>query len=220
MSWSHSHVWPLKIRQDCLAAVVSLGGARGHSFAPGSPCQGSSARKRSTNNIWLWKLEECIAEWDGGWLELLLKGLHRDLSLMDSLALNSSTGESAQKVPGTYKKELHSLASGIWLEGQLSPRQKCHRIHVPLLSPCSSHHTDAGCWLSINPVNTDCPALMIPWGSTPPCLWVHPSSFLEAFPYKQFVLAYAGDSLKISQRFTIPKQVVSDLSMPHTSPLA
>lgn len=59
--------------------------------------------------------------------------LHRDLSLIDSLTLNSSTGEAAQKVPGTYKKELHGLASGRWLEGQLSPRQKCGRVNCSFI---------------------------------------------------------------------------------------
>lgn len=65
--------------------------------------------------------------WEGGWnprrsLKGPTRGLTTTCASMGSLALSSSTGAAAQKVPGTHREELSCLASGEGLKGQLISR--------------------------------------------------------------------------------------------------
>ena len=95
-----------KIRRDISTAEVPTE-ERG---AP-APRHASQPRKGSSHNFSLWKPKRIVAEWDKGLLEsqaFLLKGYTQTYLMTNSLALSSSTGAAAQKVPGTYSEELVS----------------------------------------------------------------------------------------------------------------
>lgn len=57
MDWCHTHMCQLSIGRDISAAEVPPWGAKGPSSILGSPAHNPCMRKKTPQNIWLWKSE-------------------------------------------------------------------------------------------------------------------------------------------------------------------
>lgn len=97
-SWSHSHVWQIKLRRGILAAEVPRG-ARGPSPTPaspaGAPVPGRGALAASgCENQRGFRLGETEAAVDPG---ISVKGLHRDSDSLPGAPLGSGVGMAPQE---------------------------------------------------------------------------------------------------------------------------
>ena len=120
-----STVWWLKIGRNISSRDFPR---RGRSPSPNgaTQCRDPVLGKKSLHNFWQQKREDTVTKWKKlpESAASLLKGPCMDLltDRLDSLALKSTTEAAPWKAPGTYGQKLYGLASGLVLEGQLSPR--------------------------------------------------------------------------------------------------
>ena len=119
---------------------------------------------------------------------------------LDSLPLSSS-----MEVAETYGKELNCLASGLELEGLLSPRQKCWQRPLFLWWVFPTQSQQAG---TISESPSTClilfaPPWWFPGALTHPKFFGPPKLFSVAFLYIWLVLAHASDFTKLSPTISI-----------------
>lgn len=99
MGWSFTQVWQLRIGRNINTAEVPPE-EPGLNPTVGSPVQTTSARKRSSHNIWQWKSVYILSRWDKGLLEyqeFLLRAHTWTYLQTESLLLSSSAGQQIKK---------------------------------------------------------------------------------------------------------------------------
>ena len=139
--WCHIHVWWIKLRRDTL-------GARDSSPSPDHTVQGSSARKISPHNFWIWTPME-VGWWKKLWdsSETPFKGPVTDLELMQTHTLWDSALWQQLTV--------HQWPTGkseVWVFGYSfhpSKTPEASQWHFPLSEPSLTHSKRTVTWVAL-----------------------------------------------------------------------
>ena len=172
-------------------------GARGPKPTPGPQAQGSSARKRSPRNFWLWKPAEIVTETEGVW-QFLFNSLCTDLFKLTCSELQHwDSGLKDTRWSGIEVR----AAGAAFSQTEVMAETIIHFLGLPHTKPAGWCHI----WVSIYLTNPVFFAQEIPWDPAPPHPTCRPIQTVSSGFSIQLapLLADALDFLKTSQTSSI-----------------